>query len=43
MTLTGKDILEHTTIPEGLWVGKALEVARSNMVFIGVGMPTMRS
>ena len=43
MTVTGKNILEHTTIPEGLWVGKVLEVARSNMAFIGVGMPTMRS
>ena len=43
MTVTGKDILEHTTIPEGPWVGKTLEVAHSNMAFIGVGMPTIRS
>jgi hypothetical protein len=37
MTLAGKDLLKHTAIPEGPWVGEALEVSAPTCLYRGGG------
>ncbi len=37
MTLAGKDLLKHTAIPEGPWVGQAPEVSASTCLYRGGG------